>query len=71
MTKLHVYPQKKKNFFKLKISLINIFNFEGFNTVGTSERVYEASEGNDDHVAVYVGGYVLWWQINTRNLKLP
>lgn len=56
---MHVYPQKKKNFFKLKISLINIFNFEGFNTVGTSERVYEASEGNDDHVAVYVGGYVL------------
>lgn len=32
--------------------------FLGFNSAGAAERIHETSEGNDDHAAIYVGGFV-------------
>ena len=33
-------------------------DFLGFNSAGAAERIHETSEGNDDHAAIYVGGFV-------------
>ena len=33
-------------------------DFLGFNSAGAAEGIHETSEGNDDHAAIYVGGFV-------------